>query len=66
MTWRRFTPQEVRTIMRLYRVSRWSYARIGMHLDRNRSSIGDLIRREDMAEEMRLCAAEDKDEPSLV
>jgi hypothetical protein len=60
MPWKRWPPAEVRECLRLFRRG-WSYARIAERLDRNVASVGYVIRREDMAEEARLVAKEERE-----
>jgi DNA-directed RNA polymerase specialized sigma24 family protein len=55
---RPFTPAEVELILHLYRVECLSYQQIAQRVGRNHSSIGYLIRREDLREEAALVAAE--------
>jgi IS30 family transposase len=56
--WKRWSRQEVSEALRLWREERLSYARIGEKLGRNHSSVGLVIRREDLREEAELLAKE--------
>ncbi len=55
---RKWLPQETAECVRLYREERLSYKKIGKRLGRNHSSVGYVIRREDMREEERLLQEE--------
>lgn len=61
MAWKRWHPNEVAEALRLYRAG-WSYKRIGERLGRNHSSVGYVVRREDLREEARMVAEETRKE----
>ncbi len=60
MPWERWTKEEIALAMRLFREQHLSYVQIGRRLGRNHSSVGAVIRREDLREEAALLAAEEK------
>lgn len=60
MAARPWTPEEVALALRLWREERLSYKKIGERMGRNHSSVGYVIRREDLAEEARLAATEEQ------
>ena len=56
-----WTAAEIADALRLYRLG-YSYRQIGITLGRCNSSVGYVIRREDLAEEARLLAEEERQE----